>query len=236
MFCEPPAPSQPRPLSTSSDVIPLSSMRRAIARRVQLSHQEIPAFSLTMLMEMAAALRRKSEFQTTGEHVSLNDLIIFATARTLVGHPDLTSQLEGDSLRRRDINIGFALGTDEGLYLPVIRQADKLRIEEIAAVTEQFAAKAERKHITEEDLSGGTFTVSNLGMFGVESFTAIIAPAQVAILSVGAVADEAYRGEDGALAWHPMMAATLTVDHRVVDGMAAARFLRDLQAQLKALE
>ena len=191
MFCEPPALKPTAPAGTSSDVIPLSSMRRAIARRVQLSHQEIPAFSVTMHMEMAAALRKKSELQAAGKHVSLNDLIIFATARTLVGHPDLTSQLEGDSLRRRDINIGFALGTDEGLYLPVIRQADKLRIEEIAAVTEQFAAKAERKQITEEDLSGGTFTVSNLGMFGVESFTAIIAPAQAAILSVGAVADEA---------------------------------------------
>jgi pyruvate dehydrogenase E2 component (dihydrolipoamide acetyltransferase) len=223
------------PASSSADVVQLSSMRRAIGRTVQRSKQEIPEFSVTMQMEMSAALRKKNDLKAAGKAVSLNDLILFATARTLTAHPDLNSLLEGDSLRRREINIGFALGTDEGLYLPVVRKADKLSIEEIAAITAQYAAKAEQKQITEEDLSVGTFAVSNLGMFGVESFTAIIVPSQAAILSVGAVTDQPRRDNHGGLTWHPVMAATLTLDHRVADGLAAARFLRDLKTQLNAL-
>ena len=182
---------------------------KAISRTVQRSKQEIPEFSVTMQMEMAAALRRKNDLKAAGKRVSLNDLILFATARTLNVHPDLNSLLEGDTLRRREINIGFALGTDDGLYLPVVRKADKLSIEEIAAITAQYAAKAEKKQITEDDLTGGTFTVSNLGMFGVESFTAIIVPSQAAILSVGAVTDQPRRDDNGGLTWQPVMAATL---------------------------
>ncbi len=223
------------PAPKAGEVVQLSTMRKAISRTVVRSKQEIPEFSVTMQMEMAAALRRKNALKAAGTPVSVNDLILFATARTLIAHPDLNSLLEGDSLRRRDINIGFALGTDDGLYLPVVRKTDKLSLEEIAAVTAQYAAKAEKKQIAEEDLTGGTFTVSNLGMFGVESFTAIIVPSQAAILSVGAVVDELRRDDNGGLAWHPVMAATLTLDHRVADGLAAARFLRDLKAQLNAL-
>jgi pyruvate dehydrogenase E2 component (dihydrolipoamide acetyltransferase) len=223
------------PASSSADVVQLSSMRRAIGRTVQRSKQEIPEFSVTMQMEISAALRKKNDLKAAGKAVSLNDLILFATAQTLTAHPDLNSLLEGDSLRRREINLGFALGTDEGLYLPVVRKADKLSIEEIAAITAQYAAKAERKQISEEDLSGGTFTVSNLGMFGVESFTAIIVPSQAAILSVGTVTDQPRRDDHEGLTWHPVMAATLTLDHRVADGLAAARFLRDLKTQLNAL-
>lgn len=223
------------PLARSGEVVALSPMRRAIGRRVERSKQGIPDFSVTMSMEMAAALRKKSVLQGAGMLVSLNDLIIFATARTLTRYPDLNSQLEGDSLRRREINIGFALGTDEGLYLPVIRHADQLSIEGIAAATERFTAKAQRKQISEEDMSGGTFTLSNLGMFGVESFTAIIVPSQAAILSVGAVVDQPRRDAKGALTWQPVMAATLTLDHRIADGLAAARFLCDLKAQLNTL-
>jgi pyruvate dehydrogenase E2 component (dihydrolipoamide acetyltransferase) len=223
------------PASSTAEVVALSSMRRAISRTVQRSKQEIPDFSVTMQMEMAAALRKRNDLKAAGKAVSLNDLILFATARTLTAHPDLNSLLEGDSLRRREINVGFALGTDEGLYLPVVRKADKLSVEEIAAITAQYAAKAEKKQITEEDLAGGTFTVSNLGMFGVESFTAIIVPSQAAILSVGAVTDQPRRDEHAGLTWHPVMAATLTLDHRVADGLTAARFLKDLKTQLNAL-
>ena len=223
------------PAPASADVVQLSTMRRAIGRTVQRSKQEIPEFSVTMQMEMAAALRKKNDLKAAGKTVSLNDLILYGTAQTLAAHPDLNSLLEGDSLRRREINIGFALGADDGLYLPVVRKADKLSIEEIAAITAQYAAKAEKKQITEDDLSGGTFTVSNLGMFGVESFTAIIVPSQAAILSVGAVTDQPRHDDHGSLTWHAVMAATLTLDHRVADGLAAARFLRDLKTRLNAL-
>jgi pyruvate dehydrogenase E2 component (dihydrolipoamide acetyltransferase) len=220
----------------SDEVIALSAMRRAIGRRVRASKQEIPDFSVTMVLDMTAALRKKRDLQAAGKQVSLNDLIIFTTARTLVAHPDLNAQLEGDSLHRhRDINVEIAVGTDDGLYLPVVRHADRLAIEEIAAETERLARKMEKKQITEEDLSGGTFTVSNLGMFGVESFTAIIVPPQTGILSLGTIVERPVRGDSGALEWQPVVSATLTVDHRVVDGLAAARFLRDLKAQLAGL-
>jgi len=223
------------PAPVSGEVVPFSAMRKAISRTVVRSKQEIPEFSVTMQMEMAAALRKKNALKDVGKPVSINDLILFATAKTLAVHPDLNSLLEGDSLRRREINIGFALGTDDGLYLPVVRKTDRLSLEEIATITSQYAAKAEKKQITEEDLTGGTFAVSNLGMFGVESFTAIIVPGQAAILSVGAVTDQLRRDDNGGLTWRPVMAATLTLDHRVADGLAAARFLRDLKAQLNAL-
>ena len=228
-------PAKPATTAAAGDLIPLSSMRKAISRTVVRSKQEIPEFSVTMQMEMAAAIRKKNALKDLGKPVSVNDLILFATARTLGAHPDLTSLLEGDTLRRREINISFALGTDDGLFLPVVRKADTLSLEEIASTTGQYALKAKKKQITEEDLTGGTFTVSNLGMFGVESFTAIIVPGQAAILSVGAVTDQLRRDDNGGLAWHPLMAATLTVDHRVADGVAAAKFLRDLKSQLIAL-
>jgi len=199
------------------------------------SKQEMADFSVTMAVDMTAALRKKNELQAAGKHVSINDLIVFAVARTLASHPDLNAQLEGDALRRHlDVNIGLAVGTDEGLYVPVIRNADRLSLEEIAAESQRLTAKAQQKRLTEEDMAGGTFTVSNLGMFGVESFTAIIVPPQVGILSVGCVVDRPVRGDGGALGWQPSMAATLTADHRVIDGVAAARFLSDLKAQLSA--
>jgi pyruvate dehydrogenase E2 component (dihydrolipoamide acetyltransferase) len=229
------APAAKPAAATGGNVVQLSSMRKAIIRTVTKSKQEIPEFSVTTPMDMTAAMARKNALKAAGKKVSVNDLILYATSRTLVSHPDLTSLLEGDSLRRREIHIGFALGTDDGLFIPVVRQTDKLSVEEIATVTSQYAAKAEKKQITEADLVGGTFTVSNLGMFGVESFTAIIVPGQAAILSVGAVTDQPARAANGNLAWKPVMSATLTLDHRVADGVAAAKFLKELNAQLSAL-
>jgi pyruvate dehydrogenase E2 component (dihydrolipoamide acetyltransferase) len=221
--------------SASGEVIHLTPMRKAIIRTVTKSKQEIPEFSVTTQMEMDAALRKKNSLKAEGKKVSVNDLVLLATARTLAAHPDLTSLLDGDTLRRREINLGFALGTDDGLFIPVIRNADKLSLYELAAATAQFAAKAEKKQITEADMSGGTFTVSNLGMFGVESFTAIIVPGQAAILSVGAVTDRPRRDENGGITWHSVMSATLTLDHRIADGVAAAKFLQDLKTRLNEL-
>ena len=136
-------------VASPGEVVNFSSMRKAISRTVTKSKQEIPEFSVTMQMEMGAAMKRKNALKAAGTRVSVNDLILFATARTLASHPDLTSLLESDSVRRREIHIGFALGTDEGLFIPVVRKTDKLSVEEIATVTSQYAAKAEKKKITE---------------------------------------------------------------------------------------
>ncbi|HZO98708.1 MAG TPA: dihydrolipoamide acetyltransferase family protein [Terriglobia bacterium] len=224
------------PAPVVAEVIPLSPVRRAIARRVVRSKSEIPDFSVTVPLKMTGALRRKEELAAAGTRATVNDLLIHAVARALLAHPDLNSSFESDSIRRHGaINIGFAVGTEDGLYVPVIRNAERLTIEQIAAETQRLSAKAEQKKLTEEDMADGTFTVSNLGMFGVESFTAIIVPPQTAILSVGAVVDRPVRGEHGEFVWQPTMLATLTVDHRVIDGLEAARFLRDLQEQIPSI-
>ncbi len=230
------AETKPAHPSTPDDLVPLTTMRRAIARRVVRSRQEIPDFSVNMALNMTGALKRKKELEAAGTRVSITDLVVFAVSRVLSSHPDLNARLEGDSIRRhREINIGLAVGADDGLYVPVLRQADRLALQEIAAETQRLTAKVERKQLSEADLSGGTFTVSNLGIFGVESFTAIIMPPQTAILSLGRVVDRAVRGQSDAVVWQPTMLATLTVDHRVADGLGAAKFLRDLNTQLRSL-
>jgi pyruvate dehydrogenase E2 component (dihydrolipoamide acetyltransferase) len=117
----------------------------------------------------------------------------------------------------------------------VVRSASQLSVEEIAAETRRLTDKVAAKTLREEEMAGGTFSISNLGMFGVDSFTAIISPPQTGILSVGQVRDNPARADDGSLAWRPEMAATLTVDHRAVDGLAAAKFLADLREFLKSL-
>ena len=217
-------------------VIPLSPMRRAIACRVAQSHQEVPAFSVTLSLDMTRALRRKKELQAAGISASINDFVIFGASRVLASYPDLNAEFKGDSiLRHGDINIGIVVGTEEGLYVPVVRAADRLSLEEIAAETERLTSLAQRKAITEEALTGGTFTISNLGMYGVDSFNAVISPLQTAILSVGSIVEKPVRGKNGELLWSSAMSVTLTVDHRAVDGLTAAKFLSDLKSLLHAL-
>jgi pyruvate dehydrogenase E2 component (dihydrolipoamide acetyltransferase) len=221
----------------SSDlVVPLSPMRRAIARRVAQSNQEVPAFSVTLSVDMTRALSRKKELQAAGILASINDLVVFAVSRVLASYPDLNAEFKGDSiLRHGDINIGIVVGTEEGLYVPVIRAADKLSLEEIAAETERLTSLVQLKAITEKAFTGGTFTISNLGMYGVDSFNAVILPSQTGILSVGSIVEKPVRGKNGELFWSSAMSVTLTVDHRAVDGLTAAKFLSDLKSLLQAL-
>lgn len=220
----------------AGEAMVLSPMRRAIARRVARSKQEIPEFSVTMAMDMSAALRKKRELQLSGKDVSISDLLIFAVAHVLPSHPSLNAEFKGDSLvQHREINIGFAVGTADGLYIPVVRNANQLSVEEVAGETRRLSARAEQRQITEADMGGGTFTISNLGMFGVDSFTAIVVPPQTGILAVGRLEERPVRGDDGALTWRPEMSVTLTVDHRALDGLAAARFLAGLRDFLSSL-
>ena len=217
-------------------VIPLSPMRRAIARGVAQSHQEVPAFSVTLSLDMTRALSRKKELQAAGISASINDFAIFGVSRILASYPDLNAEFKSDSiLRHGDINIGIVVGAEEGLYVPVVRAADRLSLEEIAAETERLTSLVQRKAITEKALTGGTFTISNLGMYGVDSFNAVILPGQTGILSVGSIAEKPVRGRNGELLWSSAMSVTLTVDHRAVDGLAAAKFLSDLKSLLQAL-
>ena len=226
-----------KPAPTAGDArLPHTPMRRAIARHVTRSMQEIPNFSVTMAMDMTAALRKKGELKSAGKDVSLNDILIFAASRVLPFHPNLNAEFQPDALLvHQEVHIGFAVGADDGLYIPVVRSAGKLSDEQIAAETRRLTEKVAAKELREEEMTGGTFTISNLGMFGVESFTAIISPPQTAILSVGEVRENPLRAGDGSLAWRPEMVATVTVDHRAVDGLAAAKFLAGLRDFLKSL-
>ena len=226
-----------KPAPAAGDArLPHTPMRRAIARHVTRSMQEIPNFSVTMAMDMTAALRKKGELKSAGKDVSLNDILIFAVSRVLPSHPNLNAEFQPDALLvHQEVHIGFAVGADDGLYIPVVCSAGKLSDEQIAAETRRLTDKVAAKELREEEMTGGTFTISNLGMFGVESFTAIISPPQTAVLSVGEVRENPLRAGDGSLAWRPEMAATVTVDHRAVDGLAAAKFLAGLRDFLKSL-
>ena len=165
---------------------------------------------------------------------SINDFILHACARALKNFPSLNSSFTEQGIRQHsEINLGVAVALEEGLVVPVIRNADRLNLNELAQQSRQLADKAQNKKLFPLDYEGGTFTVSNLGMLGVDSFIAIINPPQCAILAVGRVAPRVV-ADDGMFAIKPMMTATLSADHRVVDGAMAARFLQAIKQSLES--
>lgn len=218
-------------------VTPLNAMRRVIAARMSASKQSAPHFYLSMDVNMNTVIRQRERWKTAGSESvpSINDLIVAACAQSLKAHPLLNSQYRGDQgIERNDaIHIGVAVALDDGLVVPVVRHADRLTLAELAAQTRELIDKAQNKKLTPLDYEGGTFTISNLGMLGVDSFTAIINPPQCAILAVGRVAPRVI-AEDDAMAIRPMMTITLSADHRVADGALGARFLQSIKNYLEA--
>ena len=159
---------------------------------------------------------------------TVNDLLVKLSAAALMRHPALNAQFTGEEIHRfPSAAIGIAVAAPNGLVVPVIRPAERLAVHEVAAVRADLVARARDGKLTLDDMTGGTFTISNLGMFGVEQFTAVINPPQVAILAVGAVRDEPVV-VDGAIDIAPLMHLTLTCDHRAIDGADGAEFLRTL--------
>jgi pyruvate dehydrogenase E2 component (dihydrolipoamide acetyltransferase) len=228
----------PEHSSRSAKREPLSPMRRAIAERVQRSNTEIPHFDAAITIDMSAALEfRQQTVEIAGEHgwarPSITDLCIKAAALTLHQFPTLNASFDGDAiLTFSDINIGLVVGLDEGMLVPVIQAADQINLFTLAAATRQLRAHAETGQLSASDLSGGTFTLSNLGMYGLDSFSAVINPPQAGILALGAVKEQP-AAVDGALVVRPLMTATLSVDHRVVDGITAARFVETFKEMLE---
>ncbi|MCJ7555767.1 MAG: 2-oxo acid dehydrogenase subunit E2 [Gammaproteobacteria bacterium] len=216
----------------------LSPMRRAIAERVQRSNTEIPHFNAAITVDMSTVLEfRQQCVNWAGERgwakPSITDLCIKAAALTLRVFPSLNASFDGDAiLTYADINIGLVIGLAEGMLIPVIRVADDLNLFTLAAATQRLRVQAEAGQLSASDLSKGTFTLSNLGMFGVDSFTAVINPPEAGILALGAVKEQP-AVIDGALAARPQMTATLSVDHRVVDGITAARFVESFKEMLE---
>lgn len=223
-------------IASASQVIPLTSMRRIVGQRMSQSKQSTPHFYISMDIDMTTVDEARTNRKEKSEIniPSINDFILHACAGALKDFPSINSSFTEQGIQQHaDINIGIAVALDEGLVVPVIRNADRLSLEELAVHSRDLAEKAQNKKLFPLDYEGGTFTVSNLGTLGVDSFTAIINPPQCAILAVGRVAPRVI-AEDGMFAIKPMMIATLSADHRVVDGAIAARFLREVKKRLES--
>ena len=206
----------------------LTSMRATIARRLGESKQTIPHYRVAIDLDVDALLARRKSLADSGVKVSVNDLLLEAVARALVRHPRVNAQFDGNEvLEFGQADIAVAVATDSGLITPVIRAADGKPVERLSAEARELAERARTGKLTREEITGGTFTVSNLGMYGIKSFDAIVNPPQVAILAVGA-AEARPVVRDGVLAVGTRMTVTLSSDHRVVDGAAAAAFLATL--------
>ncbi|MDN5790082.1 MAG: 2-oxo acid dehydrogenase subunit E2, partial [Micrococcales bacterium] len=227
-----PAPSAASVQAGEDDEqIPLSSIRRITAERLTQS-AAAPHFYLTMTVDTAPLLGFRAEVNAQlaadGVKVTVTDLLIRACAVALRAHPEVNSSWGGDHIvRRGHVNVGIAVAIDEGLIVPVIRDADRKTIREIGAEARELGERARAGRLSPDEFSGGTFTISNLGMFGISEFTAVINPPEAAILAVGAAAETPVI-KDGEVSVTSTMRVTLTVDHRVLDGATAANFLRDL--------
>jgi pyruvate dehydrogenase E2 component (dihydrolipoamide acetyltransferase) len=213
-------------------------MRRNIAERTSLSKSRIPHFYTSTTIDMQAAIDLRHQAiklaeQTRNSKPTITDLCIHGAALTLREFPALNARFDGESIIiYDDINIGFVIGLAEGMLLPVIQRADQLNLLSLASATRQVRQRAEVGQLRSSDMGESTFTISNLGMFEIDSFTAVINPPEVGILALGQVKEQP-SVVNGAILPRPLMIATLSVYHRVVDGIIAARFLTALKEILE---
>jgi pyruvate dehydrogenase E2 component (dihydrolipoamide acetyltransferase) len=216
--------------------IALTSTQRTIAQRMSQSRTEIPEFTLEAEIDMESAARMRDDLRESGREPlpSFNDLVVRAAAIALREFPGLNASYADGNVRRYSrVNVGIAVATDDALYVPTILDADEKSVFELAAESRRLAEKVRGRSIGLDDLADGTFTVSNLGMFGVRRFTAVINHPQAAILAVGEVALRPAVGPDGSLVAGRLMDVALSCDHRAVYGADAARFLQRLRTLLE---
>ncbi|NBO38650.1 2-oxo acid dehydrogenase subunit E2 [bacterium] len=213
--------------------LPLSMMRKTIARRLVESTSTAPHFYLTVSLDMGPLLAwRKATIAkvSEAEKFSVNDLIVFLVSRALRKHPNINSSWQGEYIAQyNSVHMGVAVALPAGLVTPVVRHADKLSLVQIAQKNRELIKLARDGKLQPDDYSGGTFTISNLGMSGIEEFTAIINPPQAAILAVGTTIPTPVVTEDGEIAVEQRMKVTLSCDHRVIDGAQGAEFLKTLK-------
>jgi pyruvate dehydrogenase E2 component (dihydrolipoamide acetyltransferase) len=214
-------------------VEPMTPMRRVIADRLTQSWTTTPQFTITVAADLYGLLRLRSELKLGGTKLSVTDFVLTAVAQTLVEFPDLNTRVDGrDLIRREGVHLGLAVSVPGGLLVPVIRDAHLLSVIGMHQRAQAVIAGARSGTLGPDELSGSTFTVSNLGMFEVDEFSAIINPGESAILAVASAVSTPIVIEDG-IAIHPMMKMTLSADHRVVDGETGARFLGALRRRLE---
>ncbi len=221
-------------LSESYDEIPVSQMRKTIARRLLESKNGAPHFYLTIDINMDRVMESRKNINAGGEFkISVNDFIIKACAEGLTKHPMVNSSWLGDKIRvNHHVNVGVAVAVEDGLLVPVVRFANTKKLSQISKEVKEFAQKAKDKKLQPSDWEGNTFSISNLGMFGIEEFTAIINPPDACILAVGATR-ETVIVKNGEFKVAQMMKVTMSCDHRVVDGATGAAFLNTLKSLLE---
>jgi pyruvate dehydrogenase E2 component (dihydrolipoamide acetyltransferase) len=234
------APGRPVPAAPAAapvgevERIPLTNIRKTIARRLTAAWQA-PVFQLTVSADMTRANELVARVRELDPdvRVTVTDLLAKVCAQALRRHPDVNVQFAEDALLRYPtVNIGIAVAAPQGLVVPVLRAVERLSLGEVAVARADAVARARESKLTQQDLEDGTFTISNLGMFGVEQFVAVLNPPQAAILAVGATVETPVV-RDGVVVVRPMLTMTLTVDHRAVDGAEGADFLRTAKAYLE---
>ncbi|MDR8390862.1 pyruvate dehydrogenase complex dihydrolipoamide acetyltransferase [Aliifodinibius sp. S!AR15-10] len=222
--------------SREDEEIRISQMRKTIARRLAESKFTSPHFYETIDIDVDALFEARAKVNEVSEQkISFNDIIVKACSQALRKHPDVNSswlEKENKIVKHGDVHVAVAVAIDEGLMTPVIRNTDQKGLQQISAETRELADLARNRKLQPEQMEGSTFTVSNLGMFGIEEFTAIINPPNACILAVGAIRDEAVV-KDGEVVPGKRMKVTLSSDHRIVDGVVAAKFLNTLKGMLE---
>ncbi len=230
------APAAPVPqLPAGFQDVPLTTMRKTIARRLSESLGPVPHFFLTSEIDMERAWEARQHLTGLGDayRVSFNDLIVKAVALALRQHAAVNASFLNDRIRYHgDVHIGMAVAVEDGLITPVIRHADRKGLLEIAAEAKALAERARARRLTPEEYSGATFSISNLGMFDIDEFTAVINPPEAGILAVGRIAERPVAA-DGAVVVRRTMRVTMSCDHRVVDGATGAKFLQTVKLMLE---
>jgi pyruvate dehydrogenase E2 component (dihydrolipoamide acetyltransferase) len=217
---------------TGEQIIPLTGMRGTVARRMQQSLHTSAQVTLVSEVDVSALVQLREELKPE-LGLTYTDLIVKAVAIALKAHPRVNAWIGGERLHLvQDIHIGVAVALDEGLIVPVVRNADRKSLREIAQETGELAQRAREGSLTREEVTGSTFSVSNLGMYGVDAFTPIVNPPEVAILGIGRINEKLVRVPRGA-EWRQMMVLSLTFDHRAIDGAPAAAFLQTIGKHLQ---
>ena len=227
-----------RPGENRPRIAPMDKIRKVVARRLTEAATTIPHIYLRASVRVDDLLvLRKTANLVLGVKASINDYLVRAAAVALARHPDINIQVHGEAIHHfPHADIAIAVATERGLVTPIVRGADQMRIEQVAAATSALIAKAQTGKLAYADMDGGTFSISNLGMFGLDAFDAIINPPQGAILAVGAIARALAEGPDGDARFESRMTLTLSCDHRAIDGAVGAKFMATLKGLIEAPE
>ena len=233
---KPAAKSAGLELMEGDTVVKLAGMRKVVSERMWASHNEIPPVTQNIKVDVTELMKfRKMLLETTGKKYSVNDLILKATAKCLRAHPEMLVSMDGNQIiQRAHVNLGMAVALDGGLIVPVISDADKMGLDELAATAKDLATRAKENKLGADEYKGSTFSVSNLGMFGIETFTPIINQPDAAILGVCAIQDELALDDEGNVCKKQVMRLSVTLDHRLLDGAVVAKFQMDLRDLLQS--